>query len=232
MPGMGGGPPVELDEEGQRAAGMFATFSGGDMSKNPRDYNFWDFWKYTFCPEFSVKKLPFILWALNTMIYLISLGLCFFPKYGLDKNVFLGPDVELLYKLQAMSPYDVKDNYELWRLITPLFLTQGFTQYINSTFFVLIFGFMFQGTGMPFVKQVFFYLTTGLVGYLFAVTCESTSAMLVGPMPAVCGLLGGMAGSLIRNIQALEGLGGMRFCLLAMIMLAFLATMLYSMPMF
>jgi len=63
-------------------------------SKAPRDYNFWDFWKYTFCPNFTFLAFPFVVWVINTALYIATLvgaGVKGYPLSGPgNKNVFLG----------------------------------------------------------------------------------------------------------------------------------------------
>lgn len=61
---------------------MFSTFSGGEMrGKAPREYNFWDFWKYTFCANFTPAALPFVVFAINTVVFVVSLFMMLLPDY-------------------------------------------------------------------------------------------------------------------------------------------------------
>lgn len=129
-----------------------------------------------------------------------------------------------------MNPWDVKNEYALWRLITPLFLTFGFQQYVSNSFFLLIFGYIFQGSQLSLAKQFLFYFVVGFSGYLFACTCDNEGFIIVGCQPAICGLLGGLFALLIRNFKALSALESMRFCILAIILFLFLMILLYSMP--
>lgn len=54
---------------------MFASLNctGSDIGKVPRQYNFWDFWKATFCPNFHPYAFPFVVWLVNTIMYLTTL---------------------------------------------------------------------------------------------------------------------------------------------------------------
>ena len=51
-PMMGGAQP--MDEESKQAVGLFsgltAQGSGSSAGKPPREENYWDMWKSTFCP--------------------------------------------------------------------------------------------------------------------------------------------------------------------------------------
>ena len=79
---------------------MFKTFQNiGQQepgSKAPRDYNFWDFWKYTFCPNFTVFAFPFVIWVINTALYIATLIGAGVKGYPLDDRVFLGARPEYL----------------------------------------------------------------------------------------------------------------------------------------
>lgn len=99
----GGQPPPQLDPEAKDALSMFAGFSGGggQQTKAPRQENFWDMWKFTFCSNFYPTAVPALMWYAITLMYILSL--CLSPKYdsvlapsGLNYYVFLGPNLKLL----------------------------------------------------------------------------------------------------------------------------------------
>ena len=78
---------------------MFKNFSDTGQepgSKAPREYNFWDFWKSTFCPNFTVFAFPFIIWLINTALYIATLIGAGVKGYPLDDRVFLGIRPEYL----------------------------------------------------------------------------------------------------------------------------------------
>lgn len=67
------GNSQQSDEEAGQA--MFGTLIGGGrgISKQPRDYNYWDFWTSTFCPNFNPYAFPFVIWAIISLYYLAVL---------------------------------------------------------------------------------------------------------------------------------------------------------------
>ena len=82
---MGGMAP--MDEESKQAAGMYGglTGSGGNnVGKPPRQENYWDMWKSTFCPKFTVVSFTFIIWLITTGVYLATLFMTVQPRYELN----------------------------------------------------------------------------------------------------------------------------------------------------
>lgn len=45
----------------------------------------------------------------------------------LNNKVFLGPSTKLLDTWGAKNPYQIQQNYQYWRLITPALLSNGFS---------------------------------------------------------------------------------------------------------
>jgi len=92
------------------------------------DENFWDMWKFTFCPDFKTVSFTCFMCAFQLIIWITSLiftGI----NTGMDLNnkVFLGPSTKLLDTWGAKNPYQIQQNYQYWRLITPALLSNGFS---------------------------------------------------------------------------------------------------------
>lgn len=64
-----------MDEESKATVRMYGglTGSGGNIGKLPRKENYWDMWKSTFCPSFTLLSFIFVIWAVNTLVYLATL---------------------------------------------------------------------------------------------------------------------------------------------------------------
>lgn len=64
------------------------------------------------------------MWLTITAIYLATLISCpFVPNGDLNSYLFLGVEPAYLNTLQAMNPWEVRYNYQLWRPFTSLLLT-------------------------------------------------------------------------------------------------------------
>jgi hypothetical protein len=72
---------------------MFKTPGTGQQEpgdKVPRNYNFWDFWRITFCPNFTVFAFPFVIWLINTALYIAILIGAGVKGYPFNTKVFAG----------------------------------------------------------------------------------------------------------------------------------------------
>jgi len=108
---------------------MFGILGGMKMDslgKSPREFNYAEFWTSNFCPSCSVTSFPFIIWMVNSVIYLATDVTMYFFGYEMYTLVFLGAPPQWLNTCQAMNPYEVRYGYQLWRPLTSLFLTTGF----------------------------------------------------------------------------------------------------------
>lgn len=231
--GFGGQPPV-LDAESQSAVGMFSVMAGqsGQVKKQPRNYHLGDFWTSTFCPNFNIFSFPFVIWALNTLIYLgvlISIPFVNDPRFSpLYPIEFLGPDPDYLNYLQAMNPYEVRYNYQFWRPFSSLFLTAGFKQYAFTTAYLLLFGFMLQATKIKFIPMLVFYLICGASGNLFGAICNPNGSIFVGATPACYAMFSGFFACFIVNWKALDAYEQIRCPLIMSFVMLTLMLMLNS----
>ena len=108
IPGGPGGQQPQMDPEAQEAANMFGGLAGGtgNQAKDPRSENFWDMWKFTFCPNFSPNSFTFYLTIVLTIMYIMELVFTFSQSdRELNSNVFLGPDPRTLNTFGAKNPY-------------------------------------------------------------------------------------------------------------------------------
>ena len=115
--GGGGGGPFggdgPMDEEAQEAAGLFGGLTGGRAQDvEPRKENFWDMWKFAFCPTFTPASFIFVIWVMNTVAYIAALILTALNEdRSLNNLVFLGPDLRVLNSMGCLNPWEIKENY-------------------------------------------------------------------------------------------------------------------------
>ena len=83
--------------------------------------------KFTFCPTFSIFTFIFIITFLEILMYLITLCWTMFESgESLDSSIFLGPSYDVLMKCGAKNDYKILYDYQIYRLLTPIFLHNGF----------------------------------------------------------------------------------------------------------
>ena len=146
------------------------TGGGGNIGKTPREENYWDMWKSTFCPQFTIVSFTFMIWVLNTICYIGTLIMTW-VKNDRDLNyyVFLGPDLRVLHTWGALDAYEIRYNYQIWRLFTSLLLSTGFSTYCISSGALMVLGFMVENPKMSASRMALFYFTCGILGNLFSV---------------------------------------------------------------
>ena len=226
---MGGMQPN--DEESKEAAGMFGsllgTMGGGqDIGKHPRTENYWDMWKSTFCPRFTPFSFTFCIFAVNTTAYFLSLFMAATPSKELNQYVFLGADLETLHKWGALDAYEIHENFQIWRLLTSLLLSTGFSAWGVSSLALIFIGFVVESKRMSAIRMAVFYFTTGILGNLFAV-CINFSCS-VGNMACIMALISGMLAGVIVNFKVLAGAGHLRICLIFMTIGLFVMMLMLS----
>lgn len=85
--------------------------AGGSAGKHPRQENYWDMWKTTFCPQFTPVSFTFLIWLINTGVYLATLIMMVSPDKELNNSEFLGPDRRTLHAWGALDAYEIRYNY-------------------------------------------------------------------------------------------------------------------------
>ena len=102
------------DEESKEAVQMFGSLTGSggnNIGKAPREENYFDMWKSTFCPQFSYFSFTFMIFALNTLFYVLTLLMSLGADRELNRNVFLGPDLKTLHTWGALDAYEIRYNW-------------------------------------------------------------------------------------------------------------------------
>ena len=115
----------------------------------------------------------FVVWVLNTVFYIATLIMTA-VRTGRDLNVsvFLGPDKTVLHAWGALDAYEIRYNYQVWRLFTSLLLSTGFSTYVISSGALMVIGFMVENAKMSPARMAIFYFATGILGNLFSVAVQ------------------------------------------------------------
>ena len=100
-----------MDEESKQAMGMYSGLTGNmgaSAGKPPREESYWDMWMTTFCPKFSIISFTFMIWAINTAVYIVTLFFTVSPNKELNYYVFLGPDLKTLHNWGALYAFEIQ----------------------------------------------------------------------------------------------------------------------------
>lgn len=99
----------------------------------------------------------------------------------------MGPDTELLNKMGALNQYKIHQDYQVWRLVTSLFLTCGFLTYGINTVLTFILGFMVENRKVSVGRMALLYFSVGVLVNIFTVTCEyKLSCGNIGVLSGLC----------------------------------------------
>ena len=182
-------------------------------------------WKFAFCPTFTPYSFIFLIWVMNTIAYLVSLILTTTQSdRHMNDLVFLGPDLRTLNALGCLNPWEIHQNYQVWRLFTTLFLSVGLSNYAISSVALMIVGFMIESTRVGVVRMALFYFICGGVASIFSALVSSE--LSCGNFSSVMALVSGMLALVIRNWKALHGAGPMRICLIFIIVIIFIIVLI------
>lgn len=142
-------------------------------------------------------------WGLYTLIYLISLSITIWGSgYSLDDNAFLGPDPRVLNMFGALNRWEIRYNWQAWRLITSLFLCPGIMYYATNSGALMIAGFICENKKMSLFKMGALFLGIGFLANLFTICCENS--LSIGPQGAISGMFFALFASVGINWRPLS----------------------------
>lgn len=114
--------------------------------------------------------------------------------------IFLNIIIFLIFNLALPINYlllfvqinsDIINNYEIWRLITPIFFHADEIHLLSNTIALLLFGATVE-TNLRFskIKFLLIYFTSGFIGNLFSLFFLPIDVISLGASGAVFGLIG------------------------------------------
>jgi len=119
----------------------------------------------------------------------ITLSLIFFNILGyFIFNITLPPDYLLFF---AQINRNIIYNFEIWRLVTPIFLHADLMHLFSNMFALLLFGATIE-TNLKISKMQYLsiYFTSGLIGNIFSLFFLPIDSISLGASGAIFGLIG------------------------------------------
>ncbi|MFW9881996.1 MAG: rhomboid family intramembrane serine protease [Candidatus Thorarchaeota archaeon] len=119
----------------------------------------------------------------------ITLSLIFLNVLGyFIFNLTLSLDYLLLF---AQINRNIINNFEIWRLITPIFLHSDLLHLFSNMFALLIFGATIETTfTLSKIKYLLIYFTSGVIGNIFSLFLLPIDSVSLGSSGAIFGLIG------------------------------------------
>jgi membrane associated rhomboid family serine protease len=153
--------------------------------------------KLVFCPFFTIRSFIFIITCIDIVIYFASV------IYDYNSNDFLQPTIDSLNAFGAKNPERMKEDLELWRWITPVFLHADLMHLTFNLLMQVILGFRLEPTVGPW-KTIIIYMGSAFGGVLFSCLVDPDT-IAVGASTAIFGLIASMIAWIIINWTSLDG---------------------------
>ena len=185
---------------------------GDGVAKDPRDENYWDMWKTTFCPDFTMCSFTFLMLVVQLIFFIITLiHTVNYTEKGLNSTFFLGIQPYSLQVFGMRMPYYMKKG-QIWRFITPLVLNYGATTMFLNLVLTTVIGFILEAN-LGSLRMLVFYLIAGMGGTLFGTVGSPKYA--AGPEPALIGMCAALIGWFMFYWESFENRCdfGQRICM-------------------
>ena len=157
--------------------------------KHPRAENYFDMWKTTFCPNFAICSFTFINVVVQIAAFLIMMVVSATDDEGLNEKMFLGLHAFTLDQFGMRMPWKIVSEGEVYRLITPLYVTHSLFSVIVNSIGQMILGFALE-PALGTARMIVFYFAVGIGANI--VGAVGTDNYATGPEPMIFALLAGM----------------------------------------
>ncbi|CAI2376820.1 unnamed protein product [Moneuplotes crassus] len=196
----------------------FDMFSAGGIGqKQPKDENYWNMLQYNLCPKFKVVSFTFAFTIINLVIFLTVF--CF-SLNNLDNDDFMGIPANKLSSFGAKNPYKIRNNYEVFRWVVPIFLHANFMHIFFNSVTLFWVGFNIEHN-IGALQFFIVYMLSGIGGFIFS-SCVSDS-IAVGASGAIFGIISVMFVNLLMNWRALYNSGALMPTLIMILLLVLMA---------
>ena len=121
----------------------------------------------------------------------------------LTNNWLIGPDYCTFIEVGAKYGYDIKNHYEIWRFVTPIFLHSGALQLLINLFAQLRMG-LYLERRWGWLKFTSMFFISSIAGVVLS-CCIVPNSIGVAASASVMGMMGGYLAQLNMTWHKLEG---------------------------
>jgi len=170
------------------------------------------------CPRLNPFTVTAILSVIQVIIFIVTLivGQAKFDGAFVASNSMGGPSAETLLYMGGKYTPDIRDHYQVWRLITPVFLHAGILHIFFNLLFQCRFGFTFE-LRWTIPRYIIIYVMCGIGASLWSAVLSPVSVS-VGASGALFGLLGADISYLVLNWAEIPQ-RGMEACTLVFVII-------------
>ncbi|GAB1221087.1 hypothetical protein ENUP19_0063G0047 [Entamoeba nuttalli] len=211
----------DMDDDGEPTPTSTAKAQLYGVDGNPQELevpipvNYFKLYGYSCCPCFipppcspanshryclALFSASFMLSIVQIIMLIVEISLDGFEKPSI--NWMLGPTSKAMNTLGAKNDYEIKCNYQLWRLITPIFLHGGIIHLLCNLTMQLRLGMIIERRWNSF-RFLIVYFVSGIIGNCFSIICQPTS-IGVGASGSLLGIFGGFVVDIIINKNKFE----------------------------
>uniref|UniRef100_A0A7S3YTX7 rhomboid protease n=1 Tax=Lotharella globosa TaxID=91324 RepID=A0A7S3YTX7_9EUKA len=143
-----------------------------------------------FAPWFFIRSFAFLITCVEIAMFLISMyvGHVYFDGAFVKNNDMGGPSEETLVSMGAVSTPLIKNQFQFWRLFTPLFLHAGVLHIASNLLFFSQCAYTFERRWGRYAVALIFFLS-GIAGNMLSAV-GNPDMTAVGASGALAGLLG------------------------------------------
>jgi len=178
---------------------MNIPFLGGGANQgDPRKATVSEVVQEVFCPTLHAKSFTSSIVIANITIFFITL---IWGGLQIPSNEFLTPNPATLNTFGNRNPELIKNSFQIWRLLTPVFLHASLLHLLFNCLSTLVIGSQIEKiTGL--VNVAIIYFASGIGGNLYGTW--TSDSLAVGASTAINGLLGCFIAYIIVNWNRID----------------------------
>lgn len=192
-------------------------------TKHPRNENFFDMWKYTFCPNFKICSAIVFICMIQAIFFLAEIIHTAVEHKELEKHFFIGIQLQTLQKFGMRMPWLIRESGDVYRFFMPTFLHLGFSHFVINLIMQVALGTVVESVMGP-LRFVFFYMTLSIGSNLFGACLSSQYA--VGSDPVIYGMVGCLFTIVLMYWHRIGGTLCTKICMVMMVAVVFIISVL------
>lgn len=182
-------------------------------------------WTTTFCPNFTCSSFTALLVIAQALVYIACLVFTNMLEAGFNDAFFLGVQPETLQNFGMRMPYLIKEDWQIWRLVTPVLLSHGFSSIVIFILLEMFIGFMVE-QAMGSMRMFVFSLVVAVGSNLFA--SAMTDEYAAGPECLIFGYMAALIGMFGTYWDKLGENTGRKACILFLMVVMLIFAIMFA----
>jgi len=162
---------------------------------DPRKETFFQMLRFNMCPELKFLSFCTLMSIFLTIMYIVELAI---DGIDLQKAFLEVSHTGFFIKWGSRILSNIVLDYEIWRVVTPLFIHLTFMHWLFNSISILIWGSLLEAFIKP-VRMIILFMAAGIAGNCFALCFANDREPSIGASTAIFGIFGGMAAFILLN---------------------------------